>query len=78
MSSKALELIKKVNELGYYGQWNSYSEEPYQQDAGEVMRYQADLQLPDKSGPLPAIDNQQIRTDRRKSRGEDGVYAPNN
>ena len=76
--SKALELMKKISEIGYYGQHNDYSTEPYDQDAAEYMAPFADVQLPDKDGVLPGTTNQQVVTDRRKSRGEDGIPSPNN
>ncbi len=72
---KALDLIKKVNELGYYGQHNQYSETPYDQDAADVMDPMADLQLPDKPGEP---DTQQTRFMMRKTRGEDGQTSVNN
>lgn len=70
--SKAIDLIGKISELGYYGQHNDYSEKPYDQDAGEFMRPFADLQLPDQ------VKTDVIQTMRmaRKSRGEDGIVNP--
>jgi len=75
--SKALDLIKKIEEIGYYGQHNDYSTKAYDQDAAEYMAPFADVQLPDKSGGLPATSNQQVASDRRKSRGEDGKNVNN-
>jgi hypothetical protein len=49
--SKALELIKKIDEIGYYGMKNDYSTKGYDQDTGEYLGPFSDLQLPDKDGP---------------------------
>ncbi len=68
--SKAVDLIKKISEIGYYGQHNDYSTQPYDQDAAEYMRPFADLQLPDKP---KEPDNQLTRLMARKSRGEDNM-----
>lgn len=73
--SKAVDLIKKVNELAYLGLHNQYSEGPYDQDSASFMAPFSDLQLPDKSGE-PGV--QQTGRMPRKSRGEDGVPSPNN
>lgn len=72
--SKALDLIRRVNELSYYGMHNDYSNQPYDQDAAEYQAPFADLQLPDKSG---GPDMQQTRSMVRKSRGEDGQSVNN-
>ncbi len=73
--SKAVDLIKKISEIGYYGQYNDYSTQPYDQDHAEYMKPFSDLQLPDKPG-MP--DAQQTLLMARKSRGEDGIASPNN
>jgi hypothetical protein len=70
--SKALELIQKIEEIGYYGQHDDYGQKGYDQDAAEYRAPFADLQLPDKDGPLTGNRNNQVKTDKRKSRGEDG------
>ena len=72
--SKALDLIRRVNELSYYGMHNDYGNQPYDQDAGEYEAPFADLQLPDKSGEP---ETQQTRFMTRKSRGEDGQTVNN-
>jgi hypothetical protein len=71
--SKAVDLIKKVNELSYLGMHNDYSSMAYDQDAAEYMKPFADLQLPDKP---KEPDTQQTRMMMRKSRGEDGIANP--
>lgn len=66
--NKALTLIQKIEEIGYYGQKDDYGTEGYDQDTKEYMAPFADLQLPDKSkAPRP----EQTKSHRRKSRGED-------
>lgn len=75
MGSKAVDLIKRVNELAYLGLHNQYSEAPYDTDAGEFMAPFSDLQLPDKP---KEPDTQQTHLMARKSRGEDGISSPNN
>ena len=72
--SKALELMKKISEIGYYGLHNDYSTQPYDNDTEEYMKPFADLQLPDKAG-MP--DVQQTGRMPRKSRGEDGETVTN-
>ena len=72
--SKALELLKKIEEIGYYGQHDDYGTKAYDNDAAEYRAPFADLQLPDKSGAQVSTANRshQIKTDKRKSRKEDG------
>jgi hypothetical protein len=72
--SKAVDLMKKIEELAYMGQHNDYSTQPYDQDTAEFMKPFADLQLPDKA---KEPDTQQTRFMGRKSRGEDGIASPN-
>lgn len=72
--SRALDLMKKVNELGYYGMHNDYSNQPYDQDTAEYMRPFMDIQLPDKTGEP---DMQQTRMMMRKTRKEDGQNVNN-
>ena len=71
--SKAIELINKISEIGYYGLHNDYSTRGYDQDAAELMGPMADLQLPDKPGQP---DNQLTRLMARKSKREDGIDNP--
>ena len=69
--SKALDLIEKLNmldEIGYYGQKNDYTEKGYDNDTGEYMEPFKDLQLPDKSGGGLVA---QTKNMKRKSRIED-------
>jgi hypothetical protein len=46
--TRASRLIAKLDEIGYYGQHNDYSDKEYDQDAGEYMAPFKDVQLPDK------------------------------
>ena len=75
--SRAIDLMNKISEIGYYGQYNDYSEQPYDQDHAEYMKPFADVQLPDKNDGQNGMYNQQLGTDRRKSRTEDGIPSPN-
>lgn len=72
--SKALALIQKIEEIGYYGQHDDYGTKAYDDDAAEYRAPFADLQLPDKSGAQTSTKDRshQIKTDKRKSRKEDG------
>ena len=72
--SRATELVKRISEIGYYGQHDDYGTQGYDQDAAEYRAPFADLQLPDKSGQLTSTANRshQIKSDKRKSRIEDG------
>jgi hypothetical protein len=74
--SRAIQLIEKIthlSEIAYLGDHDEYGTKPYDQDAAEYRAPFADLQLPDKSGTLVSTPNRshQIKTDKRKSHGED-------
>lgn len=67
--SKAIELIQRIQEIGYYGQHNDYSDKEYDRDTAEYHAPFKDLQLPDKDGPGLVA---QTKQHKRKSRVEDG------
>lgn len=67
--SKAIELLKKIEEIGYYGQHNDYSDKAYDRDTAEYHAPFSDLQLPDKDGPGLVAQTKRMK---RKSKIENG------
>jgi len=75
--SKAIKLIEKLNrlsEISYLGQYNDYSKEGYERDAGEYHAPFSDLQLPDKDGSgLVAQTKKMDRKSKIEDRGGNKV-----
>jgi hypothetical protein len=73
--SKALDLIKRIEEISYLGQHDDYGNEPNAADGRDAKEYMEpfdDLKLPDGSG-TGGDKKRQTKFRPRKSKKENGA-----